>query len=79
MDPHTISEGETVYVDRTDSRIGTEGEFFVVYVDEEGKDPYGYFCSNCETMDNAMDPMGRIVCNNCGSVRKPDEWDAAHE
>jgi len=79
MNPHEVSEGQTVYVDTGDGRTGSEGPFFVAYVDEDGADPYGYLCSNCETFDNAMDPMGRIVCNECGNVRKPDEWDAAHE
>ncbi|MFB6211740.1 MAG: DUF5816 domain-containing protein, partial [Halobacteriales archaeon] len=36
-------------------------------------------CGNCETLNNAMDTMGRIVCNECGNTRKPEEWDAAHE
>jgi len=26
-----------------------------------------------------MDTMGRIQCTECGNLRKPDEWDAAHE
>jgi hypothetical protein len=79
MEPHSVGDDETVYVDRGDSRIGSEGSFFVVYVDENGNDPYGYFCSACESLDNAMDPMGRIVCNRCGNVRKPEEWDAITE
>mgnify|MGYP000176890493 CR=1 FL=1 len=79
MKSHAIREGETVYVDTEDARTGSEGPFFVTYADEAGNDPYGYLCSNCETLDNAMDPMGRIVCNECGNTRKPEEWDAAHE
>lgn len=79
MDANTVRDGETVYVDREDSRTGSEGPFFVTYVDADGNDPYGYFCSACESFDNAMDPMGRIVCNRCGNVRKPEEWDAINE
>jgi len=26
-----------------------------------------------------MDTMGRIQCTDCGNIKKPDEWDAAHE
>jgi hypothetical protein len=79
MEPQIVRDDQTVYVDHGDSRTGSEGSFLVVYVDEDGNDPYGYFCSACESLDNAMDPMGRIVCNQCGNVRKPEKWDATHE
>jgi len=41
--------GTNFYVDTRDGRTGSEGPFFVAYVDEDGTDPYGYPCSNCET------------------------------
>ena len=50
-----------------------------MYADDAGETRWGYFCGNCETVNNAMDSMGRIECNECGNMRKPDEWDAAHE
>ncbi|HET7323209.1 MAG TPA: DUF5816 domain-containing protein, partial [Halococcus sp.] len=53
--------------------------FFVVYTTERAETQWGYFCGNCETFDNAMDAMGRIKCNQCANIKKPDEWDAAHE
>ena len=71
--------GETVHVDRSAGERGSKGVFFVAYVSEAAEDRWGYFCGNCETTDNAMDTMGRIECNVCGNVKKPDEWDAAHE
>lgn len=79
MESQTTEGGLTVYVDESEGEIGSEGPFYVVYRSEDGADRYGYFCSNCETLDTAMDTMGRLVCNNCGNTKKPDEWDAAHE
>ena len=75
----TTPEGKTVYVDRTEAERGSNGPFYIVYVSDDRGARWGYFCSNCETVDNAMDTMGRIECNQCGNIRKPDEWDAAHE
>ncbi|WP_254278808.1 DUF5816 domain-containing protein [Haloarcula marina] len=79
MNAHAGPDGATLYVDRTDADIGTNGPFYVVYADADGERRWGYFCGNCETFDNAMDSMGRIRCNVCSNLRKPDEWDAAHE
>ena len=79
MDATTTADGETVYVSRDDGERGSKGPFFVVYGSESSEDRYGYLCGNCERIDNAMDPMGRIECNACGNIRKPTEWDAAHE
>jgi hypothetical protein len=79
MDATTTTDGETVYVAREEGERGSKGPFFVVYTGEQGERRYGYLCGNCERIDNAMDPMGRIECNVCGNVRKPTEWDAAHE
>lgn len=67
------------YVDRSAGERGAEAPFFHVYADPAGETRWGYLCGNCETVDNAMDSMGRIECNVCGNVRKPEEWDAAHE
>ena len=79
MDAFEGPDGETLYVDRSDGDIGTKGTFHVVYRDTDRERRWGYFCSNCETFNNAMDSMGRIRCNDCSNLRKADEWDAAHE
>jgi len=68
-----------LYVNREEDETGSNGPFYLVYTDSDATTRWGYFCSNCETFDNAMDAMGRVQCNECGNVRKPDEWDAAHE
>ncbi|WP_132059950.1 DUF5816 domain-containing protein [Halorussus amylolyticus] len=79
MNTTTTGDGRTVYVAREEAERGSKGAFFVVYGGEDRENRYGYFCDNCERIDNAMDSMGRIECNVCGNIRKPTEWDAAHE
>lgn len=75
----TTEDGETVHVDNSKAVRGSEGPFYIVYASEEGELRWGFRCGNCESFDNAMDTMGRIQCNVCPNVRKPEEWDAAHE
>ncbi|MBO4246356.1 MULTISPECIES: DUF5816 domain-containing protein [Halomicrobium] len=79
MERHDSPDGQALFVNRSESEIGSKGPFYVVYSDDEGTTRWGYFCSNCESVDNAMDAMGRVQCNECANVRKPDQWDAAHE
>ena len=79
MDERTGPDGESLYVDTDDSEIGAEGPFYVVYRSPDGERRWGYVCGNCESFDTAMDSMGRVQCNDCGNIKKPDEWDAAHE
>ncbi|MXR42622.1 GNAT family acetyltransferase [Halobaculum sp. WSA2] len=78
LDAVETAAGE-LYVDRADGERGSKSPFYHVYADEAGETRWGYFCGNCETVNNAMDSMGRIECNECGNMRKPEEWDAAHE
>ena len=79
MQRTTTADGTTVYVSETDGDRGSKGPFLVAYESPDASDRYGWFCTNCERFDNAMDSMGRITCNVCGNFRKPTEWDAAHE
>ncbi len=79
MQPRSTASGETVYVSETDGDTGSKGPFLVAYRSPDRAERYGWFCSNCESFDNAMDAMGRIQCNRCGNFRKATEWDAAHE
>ena len=71
--------GATVYVAPTETERGSKGPFYVVYVTPDRETRWGYRCGNCDSFDTAMDTMGRVECNDCRNVRKPDEWDAAHE
>lgn len=79
MEERAVGSGPTVYVDESVDVVGSKGSFHPVYADAAATEPWGYFCTACTTFDNAMDTMGRIVCNECGNTRKPEEWDAAHE
>lgn len=72
-------DDRTVYVDRTRIERGSSGPFYAAYGSPTGGDRWGYLCAACDSFDNAMDTMGRIECNECGNIRKAEEWDAAHE
>ena len=71
-------EGETLYVNWAESDRGSKGPFFAAYSDDAGDDLYGWFCSNCESFDTAMDSMERLKCNDCGNQKKPVRWDASY-
>ncbi|MFB6297691.1 MAG: GNAT family N-acetyltransferase [Salinirussus sp.] len=71
-------DGSVVYVDRTEEEVGSDAPFNVVHSDPDGGEHYGYFCSNCESMANAMSANGRIKCDECGNTRKPTRWDASY-
>ncbi len=71
-------EGETVYVDHSTQETGSIAPFRMVYIGRDGEDLYGYWCSKCESLANAMDSMGRIQCDECGNARKATRWDAAY-
>ncbi|TYL37151.1 GNAT family acetyltransferase [Natronococcus pandeyae] len=79
METRSTEDGNTVYVSTTDGDRGSKGPFLVAYETPDAERRYGWYCTNCESFDNAMDSMGRIQCNQCGNFRKPTEWDAAHE
>lgn len=68
-----------LYVAYDEAEKGQKGPFLVAYGSPARGDRWGYYCTNCETFDNAMDSMGRVQCNQCSNYKKPDEWDAAHE
>ena len=55
---------------------GIEGPFFAAYDDDQER--YGWFCSNCRTLEVAMDSMGRLECSRCSNVTTPTEWDSAY-
>jgi len=75
----TTADGETVYVDRSVAERGSDGPFYAAFVGPDAEARWGFRCGACGSFDNAMDTMGRIECNGCGNIRKPTEWDAAHE
>jgi hypothetical protein len=78
MDERPGPDGRTLYLaDEADT--GNKGPFRVAYSGPDADRQWGFFCTNCETFDNAVDAMGRIQCNECANFHKAEEWDAAHE
>ncbi|WP_049923746.1 GNAT family N-acetyltransferase [Halopiger djelfimassiliensis] len=71
-------EGETVYVSYGEAARGSRSPFYAAYEDEERAELYAWFCGHCDSLDNAMDAMGRIECNVCGNRRKATRWDASY-
>lgn len=78
VEPHEDEDGTTLYVAYREASVGSRGAFHVSYMDDDLEKRYGWFCSSCESFDNAMDASGRIVCNDCGNTRKATRWDAAY-
>lgn len=79
METITGPDNETLHVNSQTGKRGQKGPFYIVYTDEKQETRWGFFCSNCETLDNAVDAMGRVQCNVCSNRTKAEEWDAAHE
>ena len=76
--PETVTtDGKRLTVDIDDETPGTDGPFFRTYEEGSG-DSYGYFCSNCESVNVGSDSLGRLECQNCGNKHLADEWDAAY-
>lgn len=71
-------DGTTVYVFHNEGQRGSTGRFHPAYRSSDGEDLYTWYCSNCQSFDNAVGPMGQIECNDCGNVRKPTRWDASY-
>ncbi|MEZ3115414.1 DUF5816 domain-containing protein [Halobaculum sp. MBLA0147] len=73
------TEAGELFVDRAAGERGSKAPFFHAYEDDGGQRRWGYVCGNCDGTANAVDTMGRIECNTCGNLKKPDGWDDAHE
>jgi ribosomal protein S18 acetylase RimI-like enzyme len=77
----TTNDGEEVYVDRDEEESGTEGPFYAAYTDEECTEKFGYYCSNCGSLDTTMDNVERIECAECGNThvsRSTEEYDDSY-
>ncbi|MFB6210646.1 MAG: DUF5816 domain-containing protein, partial [Halobacteriales archaeon] len=59
MQTVVTDDDQTVYVATDESERGSKGPFFVVYTDDTHETRWGFRCGNCETLNNAMDTMGR--------------------
>lgn len=78
LELHATDTGEELYVDLGETDRGSTGPFCAVYRDPHRNNRWGWFCTSCESLSTAMDPMGRIQCSDCGNTRKPVRWDAAY-
>ena len=79
METVAADDGTTLFVAEDEVLRGQTGPFFAAYRSPDRETRYGWYCEHCGTIDNAMDTMGRLKCNECGNLRKPEQWDAAHE
>lgn len=68
----------TFYVALDEHKVGSKGDIYVAYRDEDRNVRYGFFCDNCRSVNASMDSMGRVQCNDCGNTAKPTRWDAAY-
>ncbi|WP_306057643.1 GNAT family N-acetyltransferase [Natronococcus wangiae] len=71
-------DDETIYVSYGEAARGSKAPFYGAYETEEQSSRYGWLCGHCDSIDNAMDSMGRIECNACGNRRKATRWDASY-
>ena len=67
-----------LFVNFSEAERGLRAPFYPVFGTRELEDRYGWFCGDCESVDNTMDSMGRIVCNSCGNKRKATRWDSSY-
>ncbi|WP_458188596.1 GNAT family N-acetyltransferase [Haladaptatus sp. NG-WS-4] len=77
----TTEDGTQVYVARDEEESGTEDSFYPAYTDEEHTERFGYYCSNCGSLDTTMDNVERIKCTQCGNThasRSTDEYDGSY-
>ncbi|WP_254537681.1 GNAT family N-acetyltransferase [Halomarina litorea] len=77
LEPISI-DGRELFIDYNDSDRATLAPFLAVYADAGRDERYGYYCTNCEGVDVAVDTMGRVECNECGNTSKATRWDAAY-
>lgn len=77
--PETVETHEgTFTVDQEETLAGSDGPFLSTYDRADQDELYGYYCGICGTVVEAMDGLGRVVCEGCGNVHRPDYWDDSY-
>lgn len=71
-------DGETRFIDHEEPISGDEGPFLIVFETEEREDRFGFYCTNCGSFTDSVDGNGKVVCEACGNVHNPDEWDGSY-
>lgn len=74
---HEVDDG-TVFIAYDERERGSEAPFYAAYRTQDRGEKYGFYCANCGSLDNSMDTMGRVECNNCDNRRKATRWDSAY-
>lgn len=77
----TTDDGQRVYVDRDADRSGDEAAFLEAYLDDAYTEQFGYYCTNCGSLNVSMDNMERIECEECGNTnasRSSEEYDDSY-
>lgn len=82
---YTVPESEAVdvdgqprYIDPGESISGDEAPFLIVFETERRVERFGFYCTNCGSFTDSVDGNGKVVCENCGNVHNPDEWDDSY-
>lgn len=71
-------DGTTRFIDRSESVSGKKGEFVLVFETEQHEDRFGFYCVHCDSFTSSVDGLGKIVCEQCGNVHTPEEWDGSY-
>lgn len=71
-------EGQTRFIDPRESISGDEGKFLFVYEEDNREDRFGLYCTNCGSFTESIDGDGKVICETCGNVHNPDEWDGSY-
>lgn len=77
-DHEVIVDGERRYIDPDESIPGDEAPFRNVYQEEQREERHGFYCTNCGSFADVVDGLGKIVCDTCGNVHRPDDWDSGY-
>lgn len=76
--PETVEvEGRELHLDSDNAIPGRDAPFFSLYTDADESEPFGYFCSQCGSVDVSADGLDRLACNECGNLHKAEEWDGS--
>lgn len=80
-------DGQCRTIDRETDFSGTLAPFYRLH-EADGERPsddpaiaekrIGFFCSQCGAIDVSADGMERLVCNECGNLHRPDDWDPSY-
>lgn len=71
-------DGVTRFIDPKESISGDKAPILLVFEEERRETRFGFYCTNCGSFTDSVDGDGKVVCENCGNVHNPEEWDASY-